>query len=58
MNYKAFIEAESSLEDTSQLRFELPWSKSSVINSEIESILQNHTWKLVDLLGCKHLGSK
>ncbi|KAH9768531.1 hypothetical protein KPL71_011635 [Citrus sinensis] len=29
------------------------------INSEVESILQNHTWKLVDLpLGCKPLGSK
>ena len=29
------------------------------INSEIESILQNHTWELVDLPpGCKPLGSK
>ena len=27
------------------------------MNSEIESILQNHTWELVDLpLGCKPLG--
>ena len=30
-----------------------------VVNSEIESILQNHTWELVDLpLGCKPLGYK
>ena len=30
-----------------------------VINSEIESILHNHTWELVDLpLGCKPLSSK
>src|SRR4051812_26836372 len=29
------------------------------IDSEIQSILQNHTWELVDLpLGCKPLGSK
>ena len=29
------------------------------INSEVESILQNHTWKLVDLpLRCKHLEYK
>ena len=33
------------------------WKK--VVNSEIESILQNHTWELVDLpLGCKPLGYK
>ena len=30
-----------------------------VIKSEIDSILQNHTWVLVDLpLGCKPLKSK
>ena len=35
-----------------------PFQKE-VVNSEIESILQNHTWKLVDLpLGCKPLGYK
>ncbi|WP_395240198.1 reverse transcriptase domain-containing protein, partial [Escherichia coli] len=29
------------------------------INSEIDSILQNHTWELVDLpKGCKTLGCK
>ena len=33
------------------------WKKA--VNSEIESILQNHTWELVDLpLGCKPLGYK
>jgi hypothetical protein len=33
------------------------WKKT--VNSEIESILQNHTWELVDLpLGCKPLGYK
>ena len=35
-----------------------PFWKEAV-NSEIESILQNHTWELVDLpLGCKPLGYK
>ena len=35
-----------------------PFWKEAV-NSEIESILQNHTWKLLDLpLGCKPLGYK
>ena len=37
---------------------EAPFWKEAV-NSEIESILQNHTWELVDLpLGCKPLGYK
>ena len=37
---------------------EVPFWKEAV-NSEIESILQNYTWKLVDLpLGCKPLGYK
>ena len=36
----------------------VPFQKE-VVNSEIESILQNHTWELVDLpLGCKPLGYK
>ena len=35
-----------------------PFWKEAV-NSEIESILQNHTWELVDLPpGCKPLGYK
>ena len=35
----------------------LMWKEA--INSEIESILHNHTWELVDLLpGCKPLSSK
>ena len=35
----------------------LYWKEA--INSEIESILQNHTWELVDLpQGCKTLGCK
>ena len=35
----------------------LMWKE--VIKSEIDSILHNHTWELVDLLpGCKHLSSK
>ena len=37
---------------------EAPFWKEAV-NSEIESILQNHTWELVDLPpGCKPLGYK
>jgi hypothetical protein len=37
---------------------EAPLWKEAV-NSEIESILQNHTWELVDLPpGCKPLGYK
>ena len=33
------------------------WKKA--IKSEVDSILQNHTWELVDLpTGCKPLGSK
>ena len=45
-----FKEAVNSLEDAL-------WKE--VINSEIESILQNHTWELVDLpLGCKPLRYK
>jgi hypothetical protein len=33
------------------------WKRA--VNSEIESILQNHTWELVDLPpGCKPLGYK
>ena len=33
------------------------WKEAA--NSEIESILQNHTWELVDLPpGCKPLGYK
>ena len=36
----------------------VPFQKE-VVNSEIESILQNHTWELVDLPpGCKALGYK
>jgi hypothetical protein len=35
----------------------LLWKEA--VNSEIESILQNHTWELVDLPpGCKPLGYK
>ena len=35
----------------------LLWKET--IKREVDSILQNHTWELVDLpLGCKPLGSK
>ena len=47
---KTFKEAMSTLE--------APFWKEA-INSEIESIMHNHTWKLVDLPpGNKHLGCK
>ena len=47
---RTFKEAVSSSE-------ELLWKEA--IKSEIDSVLQNHTWELVDLpLGCKPLGSK
>ena len=47
---QSFNEAVSSTEGSS-------WKEA--INSEIESILQNHTWELVDLPpGCKPLGAK
>ena len=33
--------------------------QKEAVNSEVESILQNHTWELVDLTpGCKPLGYK
>ncbi|KAH9686503.1 hypothetical protein KPL70_014374 [Citrus sinensis] len=47
---QSFKEAVTSAEDTL-------WKEA--INSEVESILQNHTWELVDLPpGCKPLGYK
>ena len=47
---QSFQEAMSSVEGPL-------WKEA--IKSEIDSILQNHTWELVDLPpGCKPLGSK